>query len=150
MKKSKHSIVWFGQVYFKKSVKDGLNPVKPRKKARNRDGDKCCQRGEQRQDAAWEETLELYRCLADIMKEICELKDNMKNDLKALNSSFRQEFASFKEDVNNKRVNSEEHQDQKTSLNEVQTTIDELETFSMEAKELCSRDYVNKESCRKN
>lgn len=86
--------------------------------------------------AAREETPELYRCLADITKEIRELKGDMKNGLKALNSSFRQEFASFKEDVNNKlRVNSEELQDQKKSPNEVQTRIDELETFSMEAKE---------------
>lgn len=74
--------------------------------------------------------------MANITKEIRELKDNMKNDLKALNTSFRAEFANFKEDVNNKlRANSEELQDQKKSLNEEQRRIDELETLSIEAKE---------------
>ena len=78
----------------------------------------------------------LYKYLTDITKEIRELKEEMKNDITALDTSFKQEFANFKEDVNNKlKANSDELQDQKKSLNEAQTRIEELESFNMEAKD---------------
>ena len=60
----------------------------------------------------------------------------MKNKIKALNTSFTQEFVNFKEDLNNKpQMNSVELQEQKKSLSEAQTHIDELQTFNMEVKE---------------
>lgn len=78
----------------------------------------------------------LHKYLSDITKEIRELKEEMKNDITALDTSFKQEFANFKEDVNNKlKANKDELQDQKKSLNEAQTCIEELETFNMEAKD---------------
>ncbi|KAM7378693.1 hypothetical protein PAMP_004299 [Pampus punctatissimus] len=65
-------------------------------------------------------------------KEIRELK----NDITALNTSFKQEFANFKEEVYNKlKANKDELQDQKKSLNEAQTRIEELEAYNLEAKD---------------
>jgi len=74
--------------------------------------------------------------LTDITKEIRELKEEIKNDITALDTSFKQEFANFKGDVNNRlKANKEELQEQKKSLNEAQARIEELETFNMEAKD---------------
>ncbi|KAE8291543.1 hypothetical protein D5F01_LYC08898 [Larimichthys crocea] len=74
----------------------------------------------------------LHKYLMDITKEIRELK----NDITALNTSFKQDFASFKEDVYNKlKANKDELQDQKKSFNEAQTHIEELEAFNLEAKD---------------
>ena len=44
----------------------------------------------------------LYKQLTDITKEIRELKEETKNDITALDTSFKQDFASFKEDVHNR------------------------------------------------
>ena len=78
----------------------------------------------------------LYKYLTDITKEIRELKEEIKNDITALDTSFKQEFANFKGDVNNRlKANKEELQEQKKSLNEAQARIEELETFNMEAKD---------------
>ena len=85
---------------------------------------------------AKDDTPAIYKYLTDITKEIRELKGEMKNDITALDTSFKQEFANFKEEVNNRlKANSDELQDQKKSLNEAQTRIEELETFTMEAKD---------------
>ncbi|TKS92706.1 hypothetical protein D9C73_027308 [Collichthys lucidus] len=74
----------------------------------------------------------LHKYLTVITTEIRELK----NDITALNTSFKQEFASFKEDVYTKlKANKDELQDQKKSLSEAQTRIEELETFNLEAKD---------------
>ena len=74
--------------------------------------------------------------MTDITKEIRELKEEIKNDITALDTSFKQEFANFKGDVNNRlKANKEELQEQKKSLNEAQARIEELETFNMEAKD---------------
>ncbi|TKS92538.1 hypothetical protein D9C73_027476 [Collichthys lucidus] len=70
----------------------------------------------------------LHKYLTVITTEIRELK----NDITALNTSFKQEFASFKEDVYTKlKANKDELQDQKKSLSEAQTRIEELETFNL-------------------
>lgn len=68
---------------------------------------------------AQEEAPLLYKCLANITKEICELKEDMRRDIMALNANFRQEFANFKEDINNKlKANNDELQGQNKSLRE--------------------------------
>ena len=82
------------------------------------------------------DTSTLYKYLTDIAKEIRELKEEMKNNITSLDTSFKQEFSSFKQDVNNKlKANNEELLDQRKSLSEAQTRIDELKSFNMEAKE---------------
>lgn len=53
---------------------------------------------------------------------------------KEFNTNSRQEFASFKEEVNNMLVKNSELQDQKKSISKAQTCIDELETWNTEAK----------------
>lgn len=53
---------------------------------------------------------------------------------KEFNTNFRQEFASFKEEVNNMLVENSKLQDQTKSISKVQTCIDELETWNTEAK----------------
>lgn len=56
------------------------------------------------------------------------------------------QLSPFKEDFNNKLLaNSEELQDQKKSLNEAQTRINELETFSMKVKEALLNKLTNLE-----
>ncbi len=73
----------------------------------------------------------------------------MKNDITSLDTSFKQEFASFKEDVNNKlEANRDKLPDQRKSLTEAQTRIDELETFNLEAKEALLKTLREQEKLR--
>lgn len=79
----------------------------------------------------------LLNHLTDITKEIHELKEELKREITSLESSFKQEFVSFKEDVSNKlKDNIDKLYDQRQSLTEAQTRIEALKTFNMGPKKL--------------
>ncbi len=92
-------------------------------------------------DSAGANDRAVHKGLKEITQEIGELKQAMKNDLTAFrddfNTNFRQEFASFKEDVTSKLMaNNNQLQDHKRSIDEAEKRTVKLETWNIQAKEV--------------
>lgn len=86
------------------------------------------------------QTHTLLEGLANITREIRDLKREMKKDLTTFKEEFkeevRREFASFKDETNRKLVqNVAEIQEQRKDIIEVQEQVVELEEWNIEAKE---------------